>query len=138
MYLRRLPSRISLSVVSSLLSIAVGGCGGSGNNQCFIQSITVSPPSATADHAAASPGNQQQFAAFASKVPQDCAVTQSNLTNVLWSVSDPVNVDIGATSGPSFGAATCKAATSGAITVKATLNQADFAPVEATASFTCN
>jgi hypothetical protein len=123
---------------SVVLSLALAGCGGNANNRCFIQSINVSPGSATADHTATPPGNTQQFDAFAASVPQGCAVIQSNLTTVIWSVSDPVNVSIGATPGPSFGLATCKAATSGAVTVTGTLNQADIAPVKATASLTCN
>jgi hypothetical protein len=120
------------------LCLALAGCGGSANNGCFIQSINVSPGSATVDHTAAPPGNTQQFAAFAASVPQGCEVAQSNLTTVIWSVSDPVNVSIGATPGPSFGVASCKAATSGAVTITGTLNQADLVPVKATASLTCN
>jgi hypothetical protein len=126
------------SIVSLLVFAGLLGCGGSTNNRCFIGSITVSPGSAIADHAAAPPGNMQQFVAFAGSVPQGCEVVQGNLTNVIWSVSDPVNVSIGSTPGPSFGTATCKAATAGAITVTGTLNQADFAPVKATATLTCN
>lgn len=121
------------------LCLTVAGCGGNNTQHCNILSITVSPGTATLDHTAAPPGNTQQFAAFASSVPQGCVVTQSNLTNVIWSVSDPAKVSIGATSAdPTFGAATCKAATSGAVMVKGTLNQTDFAPVTATASLTCN
>jgi hypothetical protein len=130
--------RAGLLAASVVLCLALAGCGGNANSRCFIQSISISPGSAIVDHTAAPPGNTQQFDAFAASVPQGCAVAQSNLTTVIWSVSDPVNVSIGGTPGPAFGAATCKAATSGAVTVTGTLNQTDFAPVSATASLTCN
>lgn len=138
MRLEVLSNRRALLAAFTVLCFALAGCGGDTNNRCFIGSITVSPGSATVDHAAAPPGNTQQFAAFAGSVPQGCAVAQSNLTDVIWSVSDPVNVSIGSTPGPSFGIATCKAATAGAVTVTGTLNQTDFAPVKATATLICN
>jgi len=126
-----------LSAVTILLYLALAGCGGNSNNGCFIESIRVSPGSATVDHTAAPPGNTVQFAAFADSVPQGCAIALSNLGNVIWSVSDPVNASIGSTPGPGFGVATCKAAAPGTVNVKAVLNQIDFAPIEATASLTC-
>ena len=138
MRLQVLTNQRALSVASAMLCFVLAGCGGNTNNRCFIGSITVSPGSATVDHTAAPPGNTQQFAAFAGSVPQGCVVAQSNLTNVIWSVSDPVNVSIGSTPGPSNGLATCNAATAGAVTVTGTLNQTDFAPVKATATLTCN
>jgi hypothetical protein len=138
MRLQVLTNRRALSAATMVLCLALTGCGGSTNNRCFIGSITVSPGSAIADHTAAPPGNTQQFAAFAASVPQGCAIVQSNLPNVIWSVSDPVNVSIGSTPGPSNGLATCNAATAGAVTVTGTLNQTDFAPVKATATLTCN
>ncbi len=138
MRLQLLSDRIGLLTVCILLLILLAGCGGNTNSQCKIFSINVSPSAATADHNAASPGNSQQFAAFVASGQSGCAFAQSNLTNVIWSVSDPVNVSIGSVQGPSFGLATCKAAASGAVTVTGTLNQTDFAPVKATASLTCN
>jgi hypothetical protein len=138
MRIRFFSDHMGLSTACILVCLALTGCGGTPINGCNIQSINVAPSAATVDHTATSPGNTQQFAAFAASVPQGCAVAQSNLTTVTWSVSDPVNVSIGATSGPSFGLATCKAATSGAVKVTGTLNQTDFAPVIATASLTCN
>jgi len=141
MHIQFRPGRAGISAaffgLCFMLCLAAAGCGGS-NSKCFIEGISVSPGSATVDHAALPPGNTQQFAAFATSVPKGCVVAQSNLTNVIWSVSDPVNVSIGSTPGPSFGIATCKAATAGAVTVTGTLNQADFAPVSAAASLTCN
>ncbi len=126
------------STACSLFCLTFANCGGSPVIGCKTLSINLFPKTATVDHAAAPPGNTQRFVAFAASVPQGCVVAQGNLTNVIWSVSDPANVSIGATRGPSFGAATCKAATAGAVTVTGTLNQTDFAPVKATASLTCN
>jgi len=127
-----------LLAVCILLSIVLAGCGGNTSSGCRILSLNVSPNASAVNHNAAAPGNTQQFDAFAGSTTPNCAVAQSNLTTVTWSVSDPVNTTIGTTPGLSYGVATCKAATSGAVTVTATLSQTDFAPVTGTASLTCN
>ena len=125
-----------LSRLAALL-LTLAGCGG--NHVCKISTINVSPNSATINHAAAPPGNTQQFDAFQTSAPSGCAFAQSNLTTVTWTVSDPVNVSIGATSqDPNFGKATCKNATAGPVTVTGTVPAGDGTNVVNTASLTCN
>lgn len=128
-----------LSASSILLCLAPTGCGGkSATPECKILSINVSPGAATVDHAAAPPGNGQQFSAFIASEPSGCAFALSNLTTVVWSVSDPVNVSISNVQGLTYGVATCKAATTGPVIVTGTLSQTNFPNVSSTASLTCN
>jgi hypothetical protein len=71
--------------------------------------VSVSPNTATADHTAAPPDNQQQFFAFNSfPIKQGCAaITAAILNNVTWSTSDPGDVSISNTQGSTYGVATC-------------------------------
>lgn len=126
------------SAVTLLLSLAFFGCGGKSSPACKINSINVSPASATAVHTAAAPGNMQRFSAFIASEPPGCFFTLGSLSNAAWSVSDPANVSISNPPDPAFGTATCKAATAGAITVTATVPAGDGANVSNTASLTCN
>ena len=122
-----------------VLILVFAGCGGNSAVMCKINSITVSPATATVSHTAASPGNTQQFAAFIASEPSGCAFQLSTLTTATWSVSGPANVSIGATSqDPAYGKATCKNATAGSITVTATVPAGDGTTVSRTASLTCN
>jgi len=114
------------------------GCGGKSTTMCKINSINVSPATATVNHAAAPPANTQKFAAFIASEPSGCAFILSNLPNATWSVSDPVNVSIANPPDPASGTATCKAATAGAITVTATVPAGDGTNVANTAALTCN
>jgi len=121
------------------LFLALAGCGGKTNTVCKITGMSVSPNTATINHAAVAPGNMQQFDAFQTAAPAGCAFALSNLTTVTWTVSDPVNVSIGATShDPNFGQATCKNATAGAVTVTGTAPAGDGTNISSTASLTCN
>ena len=118
-----------LFTISLALALASNACGGySGNSSnCFISSLSVSPPTAIADHNLFPPGNSQQFSAFVGQASSSaCAYMQSNLTNVMWTVSDPANATIGnsMTGNPqtdNFGLATCMHSSSAPITVTATL-----------------
>ncbi|HEX7285302.1 MAG TPA: hypothetical protein VF532_03930, partial [Candidatus Angelobacter sp.] len=56
--------------------------------------MNVSPGTATVNHAAAVPGNSQQFSAFQTSAPNGCAFALSNLQTVTWTVSDTVNASI--------------------------------------------
>lgn len=119
-----------------LLALIASGCGGNTMPDCSLQQITVSPTSATANHLS-SPGNTQQFLAFGVASP-GCAVIQSNLTNVTWSVSDTTNVSISNVHDATFGVATCNAATAGPVTVTANMPSAKGGNIVATAALTCN
>ena len=125
-------------LVPCFLFVVLLGCGGKNTTMCKINSINVSPATATVNHAAAPPGNTQHFDAFIASEPSGCAFALSNLPNATWSVSDPVNVSIANPPDPAFGTATCKAATAGAVTVTATVPAGDGTNVTNTASLTCN
>ena len=123
-----------------LLSLATVGCGGPSpiTLACKITAVNVSPANATVSHTAPPPGNTQHFDVFASAVTSGCVVSQSNLTNGTWSVSDNIDVSISNVQGATFGTATCNGTTSGPVTVTATVPAGDGTNVTNTASLTCN
>ncbi|SRR5579859_1734290 len=133
-------SRHSLiaSIMGLLLPAALIGCGGKSAIICTINSISVSPATATVNHLAAPPGNTQQFSAFQASAPSGCSFQLSNLRTATWSVSDPVNVSISNVQDNTYGVATCKNATPGAVTVTATVPAGNGTNVTSTASLTCN
>jgi hypothetical protein len=118
------------------LMIVVGlsllGCGAGVPNCSTVLALRVAPASATVNHAAAS--NAQQFAAqSAPKAESGCPLPQFvALVPATWSVSDPTDVSIGATTG----IAVCKAPTKGAVTVTAVTGAGATAQA-ATASLLC-
>ena len=69
-------------VCIGLVLIGAFGCGGAAD--CGPVGVSVSPNTATADHTAAQPGNEQQFVAFNSfPIKQGCpAITAAILNNV--------------------------------------------------------
>jgi hypothetical protein len=93
----------------------------SGATECFLESINISPQTATLDHLAPPPRNSQRFLAFHGKLPQGCVAVESNLLNVVWSVSDTQNIEIDTQQGAAFGTVTCINPTKGPVSVKATL-----------------
>ncbi|MBZ5494719.1 MAG: hypothetical protein LAO76_27675 [Acidobacteriia bacterium] len=123
-----------------LLSLVAMGCGGKSpiTLACKITAINVFPATAAISHTAPPPGNAQHFDAFASAVTPGCVVSQSNLTTGTWAVSDNTNVSISNVQGATFGTATCNGATSGPVTVTATVPAGDGSSVSNTASLTCN
>jgi len=117
---------------------ALAGCGGrTSTTACKITGINVGPQNAVADHAAASPGNQQQFLAFQTSAPPGCAFQLSNLTTATWSVSDPVAVSISSVQGPDYGKATCMTTTATPVTVTATVPAGDGTNVIGTTTMSC-
>lgn len=122
-----------------MLFVAIVGCGGkSGNPVCTLTAINVFPKTATVDHTAVAPGNTQHFDAFAASATPGCVVALSNLTTATWSISDTTNISISNVHDATYGTATCKAATTGAATVTATVPAGDGTNVTNTASLTCN
>jgi hypothetical protein len=91
----------------------------------------VNPASATADHAAAAPGNQTQFFVAYKGVPNGCAFSQV-VPQADWTVSDTTDVSISSAKDGTNGIATCLHATSGAATVTAS-----YQGKTATAQLTC-
>jgi len=129
--------RIPTCICIGLVLIAALGCGGAGD--CGPVGVSVSPNTAAADHSTAPPGNQQKFVAFNSfPVKQGCpAITAAMLNNVTWSTSDPSDVSISNTQGPTYGVATCINAVSGSVTITATQPQQDGGTFTGAASLTC-
>jgi hypothetical protein len=124
-----------------ILCVATIGCGGkSSTPACKLTAINVFPKTATVDHTAVAPGNAQHFDAFASSSTPalGCFEALGSLQNATWSVSDSTNVSISNVQDATFGNATCKGATTGAATVKATVPVGDGTNVTNTASLTCN
>ena len=110
-----------------LFDNACGGYSSSNSSSCFVNTLNVSPPSATADHNMAPPGNSQQFMAFGGQTSNaNCAYTQATLTTVSWTVSDTTNATIGNTmtgnaQTNNYGLATCLHSAATPITVTAVL-----------------
>ncbi|MGZ4787687.1 MAG: hypothetical protein ACXVZX_04150 [Terriglobales bacterium] len=95
------------------------GCGNFSG--CFYSNLGVTGSAESADHTSVPPGNTIVFLAFGSGTNTGCFSTQSNLTNVTWSVSDTENVRISNAKDQTYGVATCLQSTSGPVTVTATL-----------------
>lgn len=135
-------SRSAVCGLVQLLALGLGlvvmGCGGSSTPVCKLTTISVSPPTAVANHTAVAPGNMQEFLAFDSTSIPGCVHTLANLTTATWSVSDTTNVSISNVHDATYGVATCKGATTGAATVTATVPVGDGTNVTNTASLTCN
>lgn len=114
-----------------LVALFSTSCGYSKNGSssgCFLNTLNVMPTTASADHNMMSPGNSQQFVAFAGQSSMSgCLYAQSNLSSVTWSVSDPASVTIGnggammGSPGDMPGMASCVRSTSSPVTITATL-----------------
>jgi len=120
-------------VCVGLVLIGAFGCGDAAD--CGPVGVSVSPNTATADQ----PGNQQQFVAFNSfPIKRGCpAITAAILNNVTWSTSDPGNVSISNTQGPTCGVATCINSVSSAVTITAAQPRQGGSTFTGTASLTC-
>jgi len=92
----------------ALIFVLITGCGGSTQNSCMI-TASISPATATADHALAPPGNQVQFTAQSS-VAGNCPLAPDVLGT--WATSDTTNTAIN-----QQGLATCLNATSSPATI---------------------
>lgn len=106
-----------------LLLAALAGCGSSGGLGCTpaLPSYTVTPSSATADHASSPPGNQRQFiATSAPGTGPGCATSQvvERLTPA-WTVSDSLHVSISSAQDATNGLAICLGPTRGPATITA-------------------
>jgi hypothetical protein len=106
-----------------LVVIVSAGCGGTSQRQpdCSVAvGLGVAPNNATADHAAAPPGNKVPFVA-SDTLPVGCIPTPGPIRfDLKWSVSDTVNTKIGNTPNVDYGVATCINATPAPVTVTAT------------------
>jgi hypothetical protein len=81
--------RASAFFLFLLGEIFLAGCGGS-SNPCIV-TANVMPATATADHAAAAPGNQVQF--MRTSTSKGNCLPQPDPVGT-WSTSDPVNTSL--------------------------------------------
>jgi hypothetical protein len=114
------------------------GCGGHSSPDCSVAlALAVAPPTATADHLAAAPGNKISFVA-SDQPPAGCPPQPSPLRlDLKWSVSDSTNVSIGNTPNVDYGVATCINATPTPVTVTASGPNGLGATITGTATITC-
>jgi hypothetical protein len=126
-----------LAVIAGL-----AGCGAhTPPPDCAFTSLTISPSSATANHVAASPGNQVNFMGFDGARPAACGPVNFLVAirqDLKWTVSDAVNAKIGNTANVDYGIATCVNAAGTPITVTASGPNANGATITGTAALTCN
>lgn len=135
---------ISLALVAGLTAIAgLAGCGGRTSVDCTTATaLSISPASATADHAAAAPGDQMVFVGFddLSTRPPACGpvnILQAQRQDLKWTVSDPANVTIGNTLNVDYGKATCVNATAAPVTVTASGLNTKGATITGTSTLSC-
>jgi len=111
------------------------GCGAAPQTKinCTLTQAVL-PATATADHMAASPGDQQAFDVGYVAAPQGCGVPATNVIagpqSYVWVSSDPINAPISNAKDATAGVATCVGATTATISTN---------PVNsiATATLTC-
>ncbi|MGZ4900906.1 MAG: hypothetical protein ACXV8X_14710 [Candidatus Angelobacter sp.] len=125
-------------LLALLLIVLSAGCGGHSQPDCSLAvALAVAPPTATADHLAAAPGNKISFVA-SDVSPAGCIPTPGPLRlDLKWSVSDPANVSIGNTQNVDYGVATCINATPAPVTVTATGTNKNGATITGTATLAC-
>lgn len=119
----------------------LSGCGGNGSMSCNLTTeITVSPTSATVNHAAAPPANQTQFLGTAAPTAAaGCPVPQwIAREHPTWSNPDPTDIQISSTNDLTNGTAICKAPTAGPVTLTGTFTELVSSPVTRTVQLTCN
>jgi hypothetical protein len=114
----------ALLALLAICSLFLSGCAAVGTDACVGTTVySVTPTTATLDHMAAPPANQQQFIANAvTTYPKGCAIPAVIPAPFFttWMSSDPVNAPIDSTFGPTTdGVVTCKGATTGAATLTA-------------------
>ena len=113
------PLRMLIALLFCASFIIFGGSASASASDCRLTSLNVAPPSATADHAAATPANGQVFTAsnhFTGSGP--CVQNAAMMVNANWTVSDP-SVHLSATQGNHV-TATCTAVLAKPVTIKAT------------------
>jgi hypothetical protein len=124
MFTLRLLAVMSLGVTL----LATAGCGGNGVVRCQLFGLNVTPSTATANHAAAVPGNSQVFSA------SDLCGATGALISSNWTASDP-SIHLSASPTTQV-TATCTAALTNPVTITATA--ADGSMKTGQASLTCN
>ncbi len=123
-------------------SVLLTGCGAVTDPCSYSTVLTVSPTTATADHMAAAPGNQQQFVSGTSEVAKGSSTTGCAVPAVIavahpvWTNPDPQAITISSANDATNGTAVCTAATSGPVTLTATTGSGTTV-LTSTVSLTC-
>jgi hypothetical protein len=121
------------------VTVVLTGCGAASPN-CTVGLATYSiyPSTGSADHTAASPGNQVQFfAATSYSYEPGCPVPEVVRAPFgFWTSSDPLHITIDSSETNTNGLATCTGSTNGAATLTAVSSTAANA-MKATATLTC-
>jgi hypothetical protein len=132
--------RVGLITVFLAVAVLLCGCGGNSQISCAGSvTITVSPTSATANHAAMPQANQVQFIAVGQPTaPPGCPIPEWVATVYgTWSNPDPTDVMISSANDPTNGTAVCLAPTNGAMTLTGTFSQLVTTPVTKSVQLTC-
>jgi hypothetical protein len=119
-------------------SVFLAGCGAASPDCTLSYVLEVSPATATANHSAAPPGNQQQFRALSQPTAgPGCAIPAYGVEALpVWTNPDPLAISISSAQNQTNGLATCLTATDGAVTLTATVGTGQTAQTK-TVSLTC-
>jgi len=113
--------RAFASVSLSVGLLATVGCGGQPSGPgsgCGVTGLNVTPSTATANHAAAAPGNSQTFSASLQFQNNPVCAVPADLVGFNWTASDP---SVHLSSSPTAAVtATCTAAVTSPVTIAAT------------------
>jgi len=139
----RLPS-VLLALAAAGAIPLLGGCATGATVCSGTNVVTITPATATADHMAPAPGDQQQFQALSqyqlTTNSPGCAVPTviAKLTPI-WTVSDTVNVKISSAQDATNGLAICIGTTKSPVTVTALGSPVSGGATQtlATATLTC-
>ena len=133
----RAVTKIFLRMPFLLLMAFSAGCGGHSPDCTAFDALFVVPQSATADHAAAAPGNKVSFVS-GNATPLGCPPMPVPLrTDLKWTVSDTANTSIGNTPNVDYGVATCINTTPTPVTVTATGTNGMGATISGNATLVC-
>jgi hypothetical protein len=130
--------RVTLGLTLLYIMLSASGCG---SDHEFLAAVQVSPAGGTAT--AAAPSNTVQFTAVGWYAPiggcgfGGCGLgspdKHQNLTNAIWTTSDPVRTGVNAK-----GVAECLSFTSSPITITATAPGGLYGSISGTATLICN
>lgn len=113
------------AVVVAFGLVPLAGCGVSPPPQpncALTETLRVSPSTATVNHAAAAPGNQQKFTALLYPTgPPGCPIpAYVEVATPTWTNPDPLDVQISSAADATNGLAICKGKTTGPVALTAT------------------
>ena len=116
---------IRTRLVLVAFSLLLSGCGAQSPNCVLTNVFKVGPLTATADHSAAPPGNQQQFTAglFPTAAPFCPIPLDVARLTPIWTNPDPLAISISSAQNTTNGLATCLTATTGPVTLSATIGK---------------